>query len=611
MNAIIALDAGTGSRTVTLDSYLDAADEERAQIESRRWIKGLRHLQVDRQPLRARFTLRGDSLWWFAEIYLHKQQAILSILRAVLAVDALIERERPLQLRWIRGDSTTAHVMRQRAATRQIRFDGPSAGRIKLATGLAALRVRATMLQMAGTLRLPATRPVPARAPIVAFVHRAFAGADTAARGGEAYIGHVLEKLEARTAPGSLRRVALGPRRNFRARRWWDPVLHRDAGNADAIEQFVRGRALEGSRTVWRQRRRWLRALERSDDVRRHAIICGTDCWPIVREQLTGIAWLQWPWSARAMDQAAAALETLDPAVCVTYAEAGGWGRALALECRRRGIPLVGLQHGFIGRHWLNYLHEPDELSEAIGNPSDQGFPRPSLMLVFDQFAARHLVEAGHLPPVTVRITGSPQRDQLVQAAARLTRSEIASAKQAAGAREDQHLLVLAAKYTQTARVLPSLVEAIRGMPSVHLAIKTHPAEIPSVYAACAVADTTILPATVPLAPLLAAATAVVTVNSTVAIDAVALQVPALVIGLPNNLSPFVDGGAMLGADGVQEIADAITQLVSDESLRTSLLQQGRALTAAPEGGAAEASADAILQLAAQRGDDPKRASAC
>ena len=51
-----------------------------------------------------------------------------------------------------------------------------------------------------------------------------------------------------------------------------------------------------------------------------------------------------------------------------------------------------------------------------------------------------------------------------------------------------------------------------------------------------------------PLAPLLAAARGVVTVNSTVAIDALHVGVPSIVLGLPNNLTPFVDAGAMLGA---------------------------------------------------------------
>ncbi len=52
------------------------------------------------------------------------------------------------------------------------------------------------------------------------------------------------------------------------------------------------------------------------------------------------------------------------------------------------------------------------------------------------------------------------------------------------------------------------------------------------------------------LARLLVAADAVITMNSTVAIDGLVLGVPALVIGLPNNLSPFVDAGAMAGANG-------------------------------------------------------------
>ena len=94
-----------------------------------------------------------------------------------------------------------------------------------------------------------------------------------------------------------------------------------------------------------------------------------------MREQLAGIALLQWPWSARAMDEAGAALDAFGPAVAVTYAEAGGWGRALSLECRRRGIPSAGLQHGFIYRHWLNYLHEPDEM---LPDPDQAGRRRIS-----------------------------------------------------------------------------------------------------------------------------------------------------------------------------------------------------------------------------------------
>ena len=50
------------------------------------------------------------------------------------------------------------------------------------------------------------------------------------------------------------------------------------------------------------------------------------------------------------------------------------------------------------------------------------------------------------------------------------------------------------------------------------------------------------------LGQLTAVASALVTANSTAAIEAMPLGVPALVVALPNNLSPFVEAGAMAGA---------------------------------------------------------------
>ncbi len=134
-----------------------------------------------------------------------------------------------------------------------------------------------------------------------------------------------------------------------------------------------------------------------------------------MRDEFTGVSHLQFPWSARAMDEIGAALDALKPRVAITYAEAGGSGRALVLEARRRGIKVVGLQHGFIYRHWLNYLHEPDEMAPSPDNPADRGFPRPTLTLVYDQFAAEHLVRAGHFPPESLAVAGSPRLDAFAE----------------------------------------------------------------------------------------------------------------------------------------------------------------------------------------------------
>ena len=109
------------------------------------------------------------------------------------------------------------------------------------------------------------------------------------------------------------------------------------------------------------------------------------------------------------MDEAGAALDALKPQVALTYAEAGGWGRALVLEARRRKLPSIGLQHGFIYRHWLNYRHEKDEMSSG----ATPACPIPDRTLVFDEYARLYLIDAGHFPDSRVAVAGSPRLDEL------------------------------------------------------------------------------------------------------------------------------------------------------------------------------------------------------
>jgi len=304
------------------------------------------------------------------------------------------------------------------------------------------------------------------------------------------------------------------------------------------------------------------------------------------------------------MDEAAAALDACRPQVVITYAEAGGWGRAIVLESRRRGIPTVGLQHGFIYRHWLNYLHEPDEIAPDVEQPEDHGFPAPTRTLVFDAYAARHLTEQGHLPADAVAVTGSPRLDALASDVARLTPAEIDRARAAAGAGA-RTLVLVTTKHREARDVLAPLLDAAAALPDVHVAIKAHPAETPELYAALVAGrpHVTVLPAAATLAPLLGGSRAVVTVNSTVALDAAVLGIPALVIGLPNNLSPFVEAGIMSGAAGTAAaILPALRQILYDEEFRSRLARAQRAFLSrfrmAADGQAAERAAEAIVQLA-------------
>jgi hypothetical protein len=608
LEATVVLNAGSRRRQVSLAAYLDAEAEEAAARDANRWIKSLRHARVDGAGFRERFTYRGDSLWWFAELYLHKEQAVVALMRAIRAATALFDREHPAGVRLEAGDRAAALALAGIAGLRGVPYDGPRHAGFTAAR-LVRMDARSTTL-MFGALGSPG-RPFAARRPgavaVASFVHRAFWRGGTDDEAAESYIGPVLQAIARRLPGGALAHVGIGPPTNFRERRSW----RRGGGPrlVEPIERFVPHTALAGASGLWAARHAMRRALWASRDLREAACIAGCDCWPVIADALAGVALLQFPWSARAMDEAGAALDALQPAVALTYAEAGGWGRALALEARRRGIPLAGLQHGFIYRHWLNYLHEADEMQPAAPGSPDVGFPLPAATLVFDSYAARHLVEAGRFPPGSVVVTGSPRLDALAAAFAGLTPDATAAARAAAGAEGGRPLVLLVSKFSEVRYLLPPLLDAIAALPETVLAIKTHPAEAPASYerAAAGRARVRVLPAAAPLAPLLGAARALVTVNSTVALDALSLGVPALAIGLPNNLSPFVDAGAIAGAPSPAGIAPALGAVLYDEQFRRTLAA-GAAATVnrygmRADGRAAERSADAVMALARASAD--------
>ncbi|MFI5176941.1 MAG: DUF6716 putative glycosyltransferase [Vicinamibacterales bacterium] len=584
-----------------LASLLTPELREKARVEANAWIKRLRLVPYDGGTMRERFTYRDDSLWWFTELYLHKMRRLDAAVATTLALDAARDQHTPARLIVDAAD----RVVRQtadafgRARGIPVEVRGPAAepsGRER-ASYLIGLTARLSRLR-------PGRRVVARHPRVAAFVHTAFwrESADEDGPEQESYIGPVLGALSRRLGPGEVSYVGVGPRHNFRARRWWDPVTPADAARPmiTPIERLSRRTDLRESLALWGERRALARAITSGDAIRGAAAFNGLDLWDVLRPELEGVALLQWPWSARAMDEAAAALDALSPDVIVTYAEAGGWGRALMLEARRRRVPSVGLQHGFIYRHWLNYRHEADEMLPA---GRDRGFPAPDRTLLFDRYAARSLEATGHFPPARLAVTGNPGLDALTHRLAPLTDDDRRTIRSELGVAGDRRALAFAAKFTEARTALPALADAIRARPDTHLVIKTHPAETPEVYASAFanVPNVTRTPATADLARVLAVADGLVTVNSTVAIDALALGVPALVIGLPNNLSPFVAAGVMLGATTDEEIGRQIEALLYDGNVRRRLREAAARFVAehgiASDGHAADRAASEILAL--------------
>ena len=313
------IDSGAGPRRVDLCLVPRRRQrEERAHEDAYAWIKALRHLRVDGLPFRRRFTFRGDSLWWFAELFLHKEQAILDALRDARGVRragrARAAARGPLCVgRPSPGVVAPAAAARARSAT------ADPAGRDRDAWAL--LRMDARARALAAGARLVATaagaprRRARARRGVRAHARSGDRMPPTASA--ESYIGPVLRAIEIARRRRRLRYVGIGARTNFRARRWWDPAAVRAATRASVpIERYAPAAALAGvARGLPRSAPRAPQLCGTAPTLRAHAVIRGCDCWPLVREQLAGIALLQFPWSARAMDEAAAALAALEPEV--------------------------------------------------------------------------------------------------------------------------------------------------------------------------------------------------------------------------------------------------------------------------------------------------------
>ena len=604
-DATLVLVSGSARKLVSLSDYLTAADAEHAHENAYVWIKSLRGIEMDGGSFRQRFTARGDSLWWFTEIYLHKQRIVLDIFRTIAAMQSLVAQERPARIEVRAAAPPMKHVIGRTAAAMNVATDAHVSWS-EWSRRLFALDLHARGLTLSAYVTPDRFRRAAsvARSPqVAAFIHRAFwrSGGDEGSA--ESYIGPVLAALEQRAGAGAVRYVGIGPQTNFRQRR---RVGITQAGSRAvvAVERYAPLSTLRESRRIWGRRYEHFRVLSGNHALKSASRIQGIDCWPLIKEQLAGIAWLQWPWSVRAMDEAAAALDRLEPSSVLTYAEAGGWGRALVLEARRRRIPSVGLQHGFIYRHWLNYLHEVDEMQE---DGSTDGFPAPTRTLVFDAYAAEHLRRFGRFAPESLRVTGSPKLDALVQGVREVTPGAIASARRVVGAGATDTLVLVTTKEREAREALPALVAAAGEVRNVLLVIKPHPAETEGVYDAVARGRerVRVVSPSTPLPPLLAASRALVTVNSTLALDAAVAGVPALVLGLPNNLSPFVEAGVLAGAEPPQ-ISRTLERILYDEGFRAQLESARQVFleryAMQADGRAAARAADAVLQIAATQG---------
>jgi hypothetical protein len=270
MSATIACTTPHGRRLVTdLASALPASVREQARVDANQWIKQLRLAPYDGASMRERFTFRGDSLWWFTELYLHKMKRVDAAVSMILALEHLKAAHQPVRVSVDSADPAMRAAARAfaHASDTPVDVTGPDAPRRRLGWPSFAIGLNARLS------RIRAPRAVDRHPAVAAFVHTAFWRPSAGEHDGpaqESYVGAVLNAVAAGGRDSDLFCVGVGPRRNFRARRWWDPVASPGPGSRliTPIERLAPNRALRASFQLWRDRRRLADALRVGTGIR-------------------------------------------------------------------------------------------------------------------------------------------------------------------------------------------------------------------------------------------------------------------------------------------------------------------------------------------------------
>lgn len=571
---------------LTLEDH-DAADE--AAIDwTRRW--GKRPL-LDGRSFRELYEWKGVSLWWFAELYLHHSTGSPRRVRLIEWFDRLLQKLAPDEVEAAGLPVEEALLLSRACTVRGILFHDPPSPPLGAIRRLALRRrlqgrwyVLKTLLTAAKAsfTAAPDWRPTPEKTRVLFLSHAAFWHERSPEGGGAEAYEHYFDRLIPETAKSADLEplvLAVGPRAAFRRRGRWERLREwLSLGDGDSpyvhVNRCVSWRTVGAVREASGMMRQAYRQLSASPALQEAFSHRGVGFEDLALADLAGTLLLQIPWAVRSYEEMSEALEWARPAVVCLYAESSGWGRAAIAACRAKDVPSVGIQHGILYPKYYSYRHDAEEAD----------CPRPLRTSVFGDAARRFLIEAGHYPPETLVVTGSPKFDELLLASHSWDRGAI---RGRFGVAADERLLLVASRFQgirethqSIGSAFPALVRAVEALPCTRLLVKPHPAEGTGGYERVlreqGAERVTLLPARADLMQLLFAADALVTVESLSAVEALVLGRPVVILNMPTNLREMVEAGVALGVASGADPRPALLAVLEDEETKRRLLEARR-----------------------------------
>lgn len=298
--------------------------------------------------------------------------------------------------------------------------------------------------------------------------------------------------------------------------------------------------------------------------------VLGIPAARLLSDRVPVLFWARLPDAVLAIETSRRALSVLRPRCLYVVDSYDLWGRGLVVAARDASVRSVEVQHGIIQRNHGGYLHMEGEVAADHSQRSPFS-PLPDLIVVNGVASKESLIEDGHFPPDSVRVTGSPNIES-----ARRRQGDRHEIRSRLRLRDDSLVLLF---FGAPRHVFPADDEHVRAvlacclrMPELQLLLRPHPGDHsnPERYRSEVAAAGVKVPVFTQSDPLelILAADIVVAHNSTTVLDAMALERPVIHInmsGSPDQF-PFVEDGGALRARSMDELRASILALSSPAS---------------------------------------------
>jgi hypothetical protein len=542
------------------------------------WTQKIPGMQVTDRPLIDILRYRDTSLWWFIHtlVFSSAKQAILTIERC----EQLLKEKSPEEV-LVMGLGSFGKLITQVCDRKHVQctlhgksgsiIDEALVDRTKILLGRALLQVkefrRKRISQNAKTRLEQSKRPHILLLSPSANWRSVWSYESEQYERRDIFMGRILREVQAEGVDVTC--VDVDYTLNGHVNILRQKILRSDARWV-AFEQYQTNDVKSKLRTDpnYEQLRRASALLDRSDSFKKELNYHSVSLWGFMqgrfRRALSGLHALH---DAHLIETAREMFRVEQPdAVAMSY-ETGAYALAAIVAAWERGIPTVGVQHGLITPNSSEYMHP-----KVARSKSDNGCPIPTKTALGGPYSAEMLTKLSTYPEDSVDVTGYTKHDDLAELKRNESKLDRKRLLNEVGLTPDGRTIMIASggfhsKYGWAPEYDKEILEALLNISATRsdaqLLVRLHPMEDGDMQRE-AISRSRGRAAIVKgeRNDLLWASDILVTVNSAVALDALILGKPILMLDHASEDVPILDLGSAATFYKLDDLSGRVTRLL-------------------------------------------------